>query len=147
MEESFYKGKEHGERIARLEVITDDHKDEINRLKDDNQLLHRLTVLMEENSKRDEKRDLRLESFDNTLQNVNENLTNLNRSQEKIQQDISTISSRVEKVEKIQKEDKEKYSINLKGLPKTAIIKTVAKLGALAFLVLSAWVLYKLNLK
>ena len=37
----------YGERLTRVEVIIEDHKDEINRLKDDNVALHRLTANQE----------------------------------------------------------------------------------------------------
>lgn len=136
-----------GERVAKLETIVENHEKLLISQSEKNETLARLTTLMEINSKRDEQRDEQLKEFGDTLKSVNDNLTHLNKSQEKIQQDISTISSRVEKVEKIQDEEKQRYVLDLRGLPKKTILKVVAIGIAAITAVVTAWVKLKIGIK
>lgn len=136
-----------GERVAKLETITENHERLLTAQSEKNETLAKLTTLMEINSKRDEQRDEQLKEFGDTLKSVNDNLTHLNKSQEKIQQDISTISSRVEKVEKIQDEEKQRYVLDLRGLPKKTILKVVAIGIAAITAVVTAWVKLKIGIK
>lgn len=145
------------ERVARVEVITqgnkeliEKHDERIEKLEDDNKLLHRLTVNQEVlTALVKESQEVHKETR-KTLNEINQNLNQLNQSQEDLRRshdelktDINRIDSKVEKVEKVQEEEKEKSSLDLSGLPKKILLWALG-VGLTA---LSTWIYIKFGLK
>jgi len=88
----------HGERLARVEVILEDHKDEINRLKDDNVALHRLTANQETLMGLVKDSQLQMKEFSSTLTSINSNLTNLNTSSDEMREDLNSLENELKDV-------------------------------------------------
>ena len=88
----------HGERLARVEVILEDHKDEINRLKDDNVALHRLTANQETLMGLVKDNQLQMKEFSSTLTSINSNLTNLNTSSDEMREDLNSLENELKDV-------------------------------------------------
>ena len=121
------------ERVSKLEIITEIHEKQLTAQLNKNESLTRLVTLMEHNTAQEEKRQEQLDKFASVLEKVNENLSQLNRTQSQMQLDIANISSRVEKVEETQKEHEESSTIDLNGLTKKFIFWVVGVgLGALS---------------
>lgn len=85
-----------GERVAKVEAIIDDHKDEINRLKDDNVLLHRLTANQEVLTNLVKENQENMKEFSSTMNNVNQNITLLNESQRSMRHEMGSIKDDIQ---------------------------------------------------
>lgn len=88
----------YGERLTRVEVIIEDHKDEINRLKDDNVALHRLTANQETLMGLVKDNQLQMKEFSSTLTSINSNLTNLNTSSDEMREDLNSLENELKDV-------------------------------------------------
>lgn len=139
-----------GERVSRLEVITSTHETilekqdkRIEKLEDNNEILHKMEVLLDLQVKQNERQTTQLDEFGKVLTKVNENLSQLNHSHLEMREDINVLDSKVEKVERKQEAEIEKYKLDLSGIPKKAILWLVG-LGLACF---TAWVMINLNLK
>ena len=95
----------HGERLARVEVIIEDHKDEINRLKDDNIALHRLTANQETLMGLVKDNQSQMKEFSNTLTSINSNLTNLNTSSDEMREDLNSFEIELKDVRESNKQN------------------------------------------
>ena len=81
-----------GERLARVETIVEDHKNEINRLKDNGQILAELKVIVAQNAKQMDKQLETHEKLNTTLTTMDTNLSKLN-------EEMTDINKRVTKIE------------------------------------------------
>ena len=131
------------ERMAKVETRLDVHDEKfksqdnrLDKLENNTTILSRMELILEQQVEMN--RDQHV-----TLSSMNENLTNLNKTQEKMQHDISSISNRVEKVEKTQEVNKEKYKLDLSGLPKKAVLWGIS----LSLGLLSMYIYIKFGLK
>ena len=77
-----------GERLVKVETIIEDHKEEINKLKNDNMLLHRLTANQEVLTEVVKENQSQMRDFNKTLININSNITHLNNSSDEIRRDL-----------------------------------------------------------
>lgn len=100
-------GKSIGERMAVTETVLEDHKDEINRLKDDNRLLHELVANNRSLADLVEQSHIVHKETSDTLSKINVNITELNLGQRQMKEElgmvkneISTTNSRISEVEK-----------------------------------------------
>lgn len=139
-----------GERVSRLEVITSTHETilekqdkRIEKLEDNNEILHKMEVLLDLQVKQNERQTTQLDEFGKVLTKVNENLSQLNHSHLEMREDINVLDSKVEKVERKQEAEREKYKLDLSGLPKKAILWAVG----VALAALSFYIYKKLGLK
>jgi len=126
----------HGERIAKLEVIAEDHKDEINRLKDDNVALHRLTANQETLMGLVKDNQTQMKEFSNTLTSINYNLTNLNTSSDEMREDLNSLENELKDVKENNKQNINRGTFDVieflsKDIPKYIGIALLA--GILAY--------------
>ena len=77
-----------GERLVKVETIVEDHKEEIDKLKNDNMLLHRLTANQEVLTEVVKENQSQMRDFNKTLININSNITHLNNSSDEIRRDL-----------------------------------------------------------
>ena len=77
-----------GERLVKVETITENHKEEIDKLKNDNLLLHRLTANQEMLTEVVKENQSQMRDFSKTLININSNITHLNNSSDEIRRDL-----------------------------------------------------------
>ena len=77
-----------GERIVKVETIVESHKEEIDKLKNDNLLLHRLTANQETLTEVVKENQSQMRDFSKTLININSNITHLNNSSDEIRRDL-----------------------------------------------------------
>ena len=77
-----------GERLVKVETIIEDHKEEINKLKNDNVLLHRLTTNQEMLTEVVKENQSQMKDFSRTLININSNITHLNNVSDEIRKDL-----------------------------------------------------------
>ena len=77
-----------GERLVKVETITENHKEEIDKLKNDNMLLHRLTANQEVLTEVVKENQSQMRDFSKTLININSNITHLNNSSDEIRRDL-----------------------------------------------------------
>jgi chromosome segregation ATPase len=135
------------ERISKVEQITEHHSqllhsqgEKLESQNDKNETLAKLTTLVEiqmqdsrdreaRQETRDEKQNLQMKEFSDTLVKVNENLTGLNSS-------VSQVESRVGKLEDSQK----KKIIDLGELAKDVVFKVIPTL-------IGAYLILKFGLK
>jgi len=103
----------YGERLARAEAIIEDHKDEINRLKDDNVAIHRLTANQDTLIGLVKDNQLQMKEFSNTLTSINSNLTNLNTSSDEMREDLNSLENELKDVREnnIQNSDRGKFDV------------------------------------
>ena len=135
------------ERLTKVETIVERHEELLRNQITKNEDIAVLRTLMERQDERDERQNNQLETFGITMKHVNENLSNLNYTQQQMKDNLVEIGSRVEKVEKVQKENKEKSTIDLSGVSKKSIVWIV---GVVSTVVIGSIVLYvqiKLGLK
>ena len=125
--------------VGKLEVTTQDHKDEIKILKDDSKLLHRMVINQEVLANMVKENQEIVKESTKTLHEINTNLNNLNKSHE-------DLKVKVEKIEKVQEEEQKKNSIDVSGLPKKAIVKGVGIAIAVITAVITTWVMIQLGL-
>lgn len=124
------------ERIAQLETKVDGVEKKVDKLEDTSVILGRMEIILSQQVEMNKDQHV-------TLNNINENLSNMNVSQMQMQEEMKTMSNRIEKVEDTQKIEQEKNVLDLSGLPKKAILWAVGVgLGAL-----SLYVYIKLGLK
>lgn len=84
--------------LGKLEVVTQDHKEEIKSLKDDNVLLHRLTINQETLTQLVKDNQENMKEFSSTINNVNLNLTRLNASSDELRSDVNNLESELKDV-------------------------------------------------
>ena len=77
-----------GERLVKVETILEDHIKEINKLKNDNMLLHRLTTNQEMLTEVVKENQSQMKDFSRTLININSNITQLNNVSDEIRNDL-----------------------------------------------------------
>ena len=77
-----------GERLVKVETILEDHIKEINKLKNDNMLLHRLTTNQEMLTEVVKENQSQMKDFSRTLININSNITQLNNVSDEIRKDL-----------------------------------------------------------
>ena len=105
------------QKVAKLETKVEEHDKKLQIQSEKNESLTRLTTLVElqmQETKererrqeiRDEKQNIQMEKFSTTLDKVNDNLTDLNISQQQMKQDMSAIGNRVADIEKYQEGSK-----------------------------------------
>jgi len=132
-----------GERIAKLEEGFKSHSQRINKLESESETLIELKTIVKMTTALQERihneHSSQMNKFEATLNKVNDNLTVLNRSQEKLQSDLVSIGNRVEHIE-VSNEDSK---INIPSL----ITKIVVGLFMLIPSVVLAWILIHFNLK
>lgn|GEM_PF-6825906 len=99
--------------MARAEAIIEDHKDEINRLKDDNVAIHRLTANQDTLIGLVKDNQLQMKEFSNTLTSINSNLTNLNTSSDEMREDLNSLENELKDVREnnIQNSDRGKFDV------------------------------------
>jgi len=99
--------------LARAEAIIEDHKDEINRLKDDNVAIHRLTANQDTLIGLVKDNQLQMKEFSNTLTSINSNLTNLNTSSDEMREDLNSLENELKDVREnnIQNSDRGKFDV------------------------------------
>ena len=98
-----------GERLAKAETRLDDHKEEIDKLKEDATFKYKLTVNQEVLTNIVKENQVQMKEFSNTLVNINSNITQLNTSNEAIKEDLSSVQSELEEVKK--SNDKGKFNV------------------------------------
>ena len=89
-----------GERLAKAETRLDDHKEEIDKLKEDATFKYKLTVNQEVLTNIVKENQVQMKEFSNTLVNINSNITQLNTSNEAIKEDLSSVQTELEEVKK-----------------------------------------------
>ncbi len=136
-----------GERVSSVETTVNYHGKEIEKhdkriekIEDTTLILNRVELILEQQVEMNKEQH-------KTLSVINDNLTNLNASQVQMQEEMKTMNSRIQKVEQIQAEDNDRYTFNLKGLPKKSILKALGIGFSVLTAVVTAWVLVTLKLK
>lgn len=104
------------QRVVRLETIQEEHAKLLNSQIEKNETLVEMKTLIKRQIEDSEKRDKQLEKFSDTLSKVNDNLTNLNISQQQMKEDMGEIGSRVSDIEKFQEEGKIDTAKLVKGV-------------------------------
>ena len=87
------------ERMAKLEVKVDEAVKDIENLKSDRNLLHKMNVLLEVQIDANKKSDRKMDVLEGVIHSVNDNLTSLNNNQEKLNEKLDIIDERVTVVE------------------------------------------------
>ena len=98
-----------GERLAKAETRLDDHKEEIDKLKEDATFKYKLTVNQEVLTNIVKENQVQMKEFSNTLVNINSNITQLNTSNEVIKEDLNSVQNELEEVKK--RSDKGKFDV------------------------------------
>lgn len=125
------------DRLARMEekvdnIIEVNQKEiqqlykKIYRLEEKNETLQKMQVLLEIVVEDSKKHAEQMERFEQTMLNVNDNLSMLNKSQIDTREDMARIDKRLEKVE----EGQEKGNINIPELMRDAIKNIILALVA-----------------
>ena len=120
-----------GERLAKAETRLDDHKEEIDKLKEDATFKYKLTVNQEVLTNIVKENQVQMKEFSNTLVNINSNITQLNTSNEVIKEDLNSVQNELEEVKK--RSDKGKFdviSFIAQDLPKYVALALVSFLLA-----------------
>ena len=94
-----------GERLVKVETIIEDHKEEINKLKNDNMLLHRLTANQEVLTEVVKENQSQMRDFNKTLININSNITHLNNSSDEIRRDLIDTQKELKDIRENKKND------------------------------------------
>ncbi|QPR70140.1 hypothetical protein I6G82_11475 [Lysinibacillus macroides] len=102
-----------GERLASVEVEIKNQKSRISKLEGNNELLHRLTVVSEQQQEMNKHQQIQLNSLDKTFNNININLTKLNMSQVELQEDVKEIGKRVDGIEEDLEQETAKGSLSI----------------------------------
>ena len=85
--------------MAKLEVKVDETIKDIENLKEDRNLLHKMNVLLEVQIDANKKSDRKMDMLEGVIHSVNDNLTSLNNNQEKLNEKLDVIDERVTVVE------------------------------------------------
>lgn len=104
------------ERMTRVETIQEEHKKLLNSQIEKNESLIEIKTLLARQIEDSRKRDDQMDKFELTLTKVNDNLTNLNHSQQQMKSDMGQISTRVSDIERNQVEQKIDPIKLLKGI-------------------------------
>lgn len=115
----------------------------ISKLEENNELLHRLTNMSENQQKMNERQQVQIDKMSETFSNININLTKLNMSQEDLKEDVKSIVNRVDHIEDDLKNETEKGKISLTDI----LIKYVTWWLLLPTGIIGTWLLIKLGLK
>ncbi|WP_341302224.1 hypothetical protein MHB44_07620 [Lysinibacillus sp. FSL H8-0500] len=107
-----------GERLASVEVEIKNQKSRISKLEGNNELLHRLTVVSEQQQEMNKHQQIQLNSLDKTFNNININLTKLNMSQVELQEDVKEIGKRVDGIEEDLEQETTKGSLSISDMIK-----------------------------
>lgn len=94
------------QKVAKIETKIEEHNRKLIAQEEKNDTLTKLTLLIEQQQEINKDHARQMEKFDNTLDRVNENLTQLNLSQKQMQQDMNQIGERVSSIETKQEEQK-----------------------------------------
>ncbi|WP_107839853.1 hypothetical protein [Metasolibacillus meyeri] len=86
------------ERVASTETELKDLKKRTERLEENNELLFRLTIVSEQQQELNKMQQTQLDSTNETLNNINVNLTKLNMTQDELRKDVKAIGKRVDDV-------------------------------------------------
>ena len=138
------------ERVAKIEAIVNDHERRLIDQNVKNETLVKLATLMEvqvNESKekerrqeiRDEKQSVQMEKFGDTLQLVNRNLSDLNKTQQQIKDDMDGVSGRVTDIES---------TISAQKIDPISVLKKIFAYVATAVGgIIIAWIYITLGLK
>lgn len=107
------QSEKHGERIAGVEVEMKNQDKRISKLEGNHELLHRLTVVSEQQQEMNKYQQIQLNRMDKTFNNININLTKLNMSQVELQDDVKGIGKRVDSIEDDLKYESAKDTISI----------------------------------
>ncbi|KOY83009.1 hypothetical protein ADM90_06780 [Lysinibacillus macroides] len=109
----YMQNEKFGERLASVEVEIKNQKSRISKLEGNNELLHRLTVVSEQQQEMNKHQQIQLNSLDKTFNNININLTKLNMSQVELQEDVKEIGKRVDGIEEDLEQETAKGSLSI----------------------------------
>jgi DNA repair exonuclease SbcCD ATPase subunit len=94
------------QRLTKVETKVEEHEKKLEKQQDKNDVQTEWNTLLKMQIETNKNQEKQMEKFGDTLDRVNENLTNLNISQQQMKQDMSEIGSRVTDIEKNQEEIK-----------------------------------------
>lgn len=124
--------KKTGERLAVLEqkVETsnkriDNHTSRIEKLESNNDVLIRLSTLMEVQTEMDKQQNEQMEKFGEVLNSVNSNLTHLNQTSDQLKSNVGVLSGRIESIEKSQ----EDYKIDVPKLFTNIVVGAITAIA------------------
>lgn len=109
------------EKVAKIEEKVSSVERRVDKLEDTTEILHKMEVLLQMQVESNEKQSEQMKRFEKTLLSVNDNLSLLNVNQSDMKEDISNISSRVEKVEEKQYEKSNRGKLDVMELTKDVI--------------------------
>jgi vacuolar-type H+-ATPase subunit I/STV1 len=141
------------QRVTKLETTVDEHTRLLNAQSEKNDVLTRLTVLLEremsDSKERERRQELRdeaqtkqMEKFGETLAAVNQNLSLLNTKQENLNIKQEDINDRLSDVESVIKDQNINTGIFFKGILK----HTLLGLGTLIGGFILGWLLFHFNI-
>ena len=101
------------ERMAKLEVKVDEAIKDIDNLKSDRNLLHKMNVLLEVQIEANKKSDRKVDLLEGVIHSVNDNLTSLNNNQLELKNDVRKIATRQDEFEDELKKNAQKGMISV----------------------------------
>lgn len=137
------------ERVSASETTLEAHEKRIERLEDDRNILYKMNVLLETQIEANKTSKEEVKLLKQVVYSVNDNLTNLNHTQEKLSDKIDHVVERVDKVDsRIDEiEDDSKKAIEEDSISIKKIFYNVVKwiFYSMPISVLGAVILYYLN--
>jgi DNA repair exonuclease SbcCD ATPase subunit len=94
------------QRLTKVETKVEEHEKKLEKQQDKNDVQTEWNTLLKMQIETNKNQEKQMEKFGDTLDRVNENLTNLNISQQQMKQDMNEIGSRVTDIEKNQEDIK-----------------------------------------
>ncbi|AZV43748.1 hypothetical protein BAOM_3139 [Peribacillus asahii] len=121
-------------RLSKLEAKVENHSKQLDIQATKNDLQVEMNTLLKMQIESNEKQNVQMEKFAETLDRVDENLTNLNVSQQRLQSEVIQIGNRVEDIEKKADESKIDFAKLFKhilwtGLPTLIVAYLLYKFG------------------
>lgn len=95
-----------GERVGRLEIITQNHEQRLQKQESNSELLIEMRTVIKSQMELNKQHSEQMKEFSNTLININENLSKLNHSQDQLRKDMNKIGQRVSHIEESQNKRK-----------------------------------------
>lgn len=123
--------EELNEKVARLEVTVMEHSKQLEKQQEKNDLQVEMNTLLRMQIEANEKQNLQMEKFGNTLDRVDKNLTNLNANQSLLDERVSGIENTLQE-----------SNINPMGVVKGSIKYVATGIGG----IIIAYLLYKFGL-
>lgn len=128
-----------GERVAKLEQLTDGNASRIKRLETESEALIRLTTLVELQTDVNRENVQQMKDFSLVLNKINNNLTDLNHESMLTKDKVSEVSTRVQQIENTQ----QSYKIDVPKLITRILIGCAMIIPSLIL----AYLLIKFNWK